>query len=113
MKFNKLKPFWMEDKESKELLSFRRSVYNHPSWKRVRNAALDRSPFCERCREQGKLVGGEEVHHIVDLKEIYLNKEIDNRLVFDIDNLEVLCKKCHSKESYKQGIGRKTDKNGK
>jgi 5-methylcytosine-specific restriction protein A len=50
--------------------------------------------LCEKCEERGLIVPAAEVHHI---REISLAPD----LALDFNNLESLCKTCHSQESYK------------
>ena len=67
----------------------RNAFYVSIAWRRLRLYKLSQTPFCERC---DCLKVATEVHHI---KEVKTNPEI--RL--DINNLESICKSCHSKHT--------------
>ncbi len=61
-------------------------------WQRVRKMFLSRSPVCVRCEREGRIVPATEVHHIKD-------RRIFSELAYSMDNLEALCKPCHSQQS--------------
>lgn len=68
------------------------SFYTSPAWRRLRRYKLSMFPLCERCLDRGLTVPAIDVHHI---------QEIDVRpeLALDYNNLESLCKTCHSQET--------------
>lgn len=66
------------------------AFYVSTPWRRLRVYKLILTPFCERCLPD--LEYATEVHHI---KEVKINPE----LRLDIENLESLCKSCHSKHT--------------
>ena len=84
--------------------------YCSSDWKKLRRVKLMNDPICEEC---GKAYAN-EVHHIKSLENNY-----DYRL--DYDNLQALCKPCHSIETRKEmqqrgitpGIKKKAYKPGK
>ena len=57
------------------------------AWKRIRDTYVASHPLCERCKQQGKLVPTQEVHHILPLSEGGTHAR---------DNLIALCQSCHS-----------------
>ena len=59
-------------------------------WHEIRDLYIAKHPLCERCREAGRLVPAEEVHHILPLIEGGTNAD---------DNLMSLCKSCHSSKT--------------
>ena len=61
--------------------------YGH-DWRQIRNRYISMHPLCEVCLLSGKLNPADEVHHIVSL---------DNGGTHDDDNLQSLCKSCHTK----------------
>lgn len=66
-------------------------IWEFPSypdnWQEIKQKALERARFrCERCGDAGVPL---DVHHIISLSKGGTN---------DIDNLQVLCRKCHSEE---------------
>lgn len=68
----------------------RRKFYKTPEWKMLRRIKLTHNPFCSEClRKDNHYTIAEDVHHIVDIKE-----DPTKSLVYD--NLESLCKSCHS-----------------
>lgn len=67
------------------------SFYHGVKWKRLRESVLTRDNYlCQDCLSANKLVGAEEVHHIIEVKEDW-----DKR--YDESNLISLCKSCHRK----------------
>ena len=57
-------------------------------WRKLRALFLSANPFCEMCKQEGRLTDATEVHHIKPLSEDGTN---------DIENLMALCKPCHSR----------------
>lgn len=66
-------------------------------WRKLRKVKLLNNPICEECKK----AYATEVHHLIPLEDNY-----DLRLSYD--NLQSLCKPCHSietrKEMQKKGI---------
>lgn len=88
--------FWIEDQDPRGPFHYKskNSFYASPPWRRLREYKLLIDPFCERCKERDEIVPAEEVHHIVEIS-------VDPDRALEYDNLESLCKTCHSKESAK------------
>jgi 5-methylcytosine-specific restriction protein A len=57
-------------------------------WRRISKQFLQRNPLCEHCKEYGRLTPAELVHHKKPLSEGGTN---------DYDNLQALCRSCHTK----------------
>ncbi len=75
--------------------------YHRQVWKRLRAAKLNDDPLCVLCQEQGRTVVATEVDHIIDRKE-------RPDLALDWDNLQGLCKSCHSGKTartQRRGVG--------
>lgn len=70
-----------------------RKFYTSKVWRNLRAYKLSLQPFCERC-PKSLLTIATEVHHIKEVK-IYPG------LKLDINNLESLCKSCHSSHTAK------------
>ena len=66
-------------------------VYNSSRWRKLRRLILCESPLCVACQKQGIVRPGQEVDHIISMQ--------DGGLPFDIENLQVLCKECHSRKT--------------
>lgn len=60
------------------------------SWQRIRQQQLNRQPLCEACNARGRIRAAQEVDHIVPLSDGGTN---------DAENLQSLCKSCHSKKT--------------
>ena len=67
------------------------------AWQRLRLCHLRDHPLCEKCLAKGKVVPGEDIHHIKSPFN-YDNMTIDMQLAFDDNNLQTLCKTCHQEE---------------
>ena len=67
--------------------------YDSRVWRKVRVMVLAEEPLCRKCYQQGLVVPATEVHHLDH------NPHNNAR-----ENLESLCKSCHSRETM-QGRG--------
>jgi 5-methylcytosine-specific restriction protein A len=65
-------------------------LYDKAQWKRLRKQQLEREPLCKYCQGAGLIVQAGVVDHIKPHKG-------DERLFFDSDNLQSMCKTCHDK----------------
>jgi 5-methylcytosine-specific restriction protein A len=61
-------------------------------WRSYRNAYIQQHPLCELCEQQGRLRPAEEVHHKLPLSDGGTH---------DWENLQALCKSCHSRITIK------------
>jgi 5-methylcytosine-specific restriction protein A len=57
-------------------------------WRKVRAVYLSKHPLCELCQQAGKLVPATEVHHKIAIADGGTDAD---------DNLQALCKPCHSR----------------
>jgi len=62
-------------------------------WQKVRTAYLSKHPLCHECEKAGKLTPGTEVHHIIPVASGGTDRD---------DNLQSLCKSCHSRITAKE-----------
>ena len=62
-------------------------------WRRIRESYIATYPLCEKCKQEGRLVPAEHVHHVIELKDGGSN---------EFDNLLSLCKSHHSTIHYKK-----------
>ena len=74
-------------------------IYNSKQWKNLRLLTLLNDPLCTACKAQGKIVPAEEIDHIIPMQE--------GGLPFDSDNLQPLCKECHSRKTLNEVRPRK------
>ncbi len=63
-------------------------IYGRMQWRRLRKMVLNEQPLCAHCRDKGKLTAANEVDHIDN-----------NPWNMARDNLQALCKPCHSKKT--------------
>jgi 5-methylcytosine-specific restriction endonuclease McrA len=69
----------------------RSNDYNTRRWQKFRRERIAEHPYCARCNGTERL----EAHHRI--------KPNGNELLFyDPTNIEILCKKCHWKETQKE-----------
>lgn len=66
-----------------------KKFYASKEWKATRLHMLSVNPFCARCKSNGVIKEGTDVHHITDL----IN---DWSLRLTLTNLMTLCHECHS-----------------
>lgn len=71
------------------------AVYNTGTWRKLRVEYLKEHPLCGRCEKKGFLKLAEHVHHIVELSN-GKNLMEKRTIGFDMNNLEGLCKECHT-----------------
>lgn len=67
-------------------------LYNTAKWLKLRQLILSEQPFCVICNDIGLIVRATEVDHIKDHCG-------DTALFYDCDNLQPLCKACHSSKT--------------
>ncbi len=66
-------------------------LYNSRSWQVVRQHHLSRHPYCVFCEIYGRKTGATEVDHILPVRK--------GGDPYDPDNLQSLCKSCHSRKT--------------
>lgn len=69
-----------------------RKWYNTERWKAVRKIVWNRNPLCVECQKLGVVREATDIDHIVPHRGDY-------DLFWDIDNLQGLCKSCHSSKT--------------
>ncbi|WP_017732726.1 HNH endonuclease [Nafulsella turpanensis] len=69
--------------------------YSSAAWQKVRVMKLQHNPLCEECERQGILNPGNEIDHIISITIRW-----DLRLSWD--NLQTLCKPCHSRKTMEE-----------
>ena len=79
--------------------------YKSAEWKACRESYAKKACYlCERCGEPGEIV-----HHKTRVKPETID---DPRVLYDFNNLEMLCRQCHGKEhgdEYKERDAHKFD----
>ena len=78
-----------QNDKSKRIRKDYHNLYNTTAWKRLRLQLLSRRPICQRCKKYNKITTAIDVDHIQEHKG---NRD----LFFNINNLQALCKSCHS-----------------
>lgn len=71
----------------------RHTFYTSPTWKAIRILVLNRDIYCQECLKSNIYTVATEVDHIVDIVD-------DPSKCMDLDNLQGLCKKCHSRKTF-------------
>lgn len=67
-------------------------------WRLLRARYLAQHPNCAECDRQGKLTPAEVVDHITPHRG-------DQNLLYDPDNLQSLCKRCHDEKTAREDGG--------
>lgn len=90
--------------------AFTQPFYSSPAWKACRAAYIKSvGGLCERCRKNGRITAGAEVHHKVRLTPQNVN---DPRVALSWSNLELLCEACHKAEHRKTARRWRCDERG-
>lgn len=66
-------------------------------WQKVRKSYLEAHPLCVQCAKQGKYVRATVVDHIIPHRG-------DQKLFWDQNNWQSLCKSCHDKKTLTEDI---------
>jgi len=69
----------------------RNQFYSRRPWRELREYVLSQNPICVMCQSRGLTVLAEEVDHIVPMSK--------GGEPYDLDNLQPLCKSCHSRKT--------------
>ena len=89
--------------------AFAKQFYSSKAWQDCRNEYAKRQHhLCENCLAKGIYRPGEIVHHVIHLDPITIEKP---EIALNFDNLELLCRVCHSKIHDHPGKGRWTEIN--
>ena len=79
--------------------------YDKKRWRPMRSTHLAKNPLCAACQSQGRVTEATEVDHIRPHKG-------NVKLLYDPNNLQSLCKPCHSHKTATEdggfGLRRKT-----
>ena len=74
---------------------FSRHIYHTSEWERVRQEAWARDHgMCQECYTRGRVTPAELVHHITEITPANIN---DPDVTYNLDNLECVCRECHSR----------------
>ena len=68
-------------------------LYNLKRWKDLRLRVLKNNPLCNMCKAQGRMMPANEIDHTIPHND-------NPKLFWDLDNLNALCKPCHSLKTY-------------
>jgi len=78
-----------------------RKLYATVAWQRIRQRILSEYPFCVLCEAQGIVTKATDIDHILD----HIG---DTILFYQRNNLQALCKSCHSsKTALSRGFAKK------
>lgn len=68
-------------------------------WRNARDWHIGEHPLCAECERQGIVKAGEHVDHIIPFRGI------EDPLRLDADNLQTLCRECHSRKTAREDGG--------
>ena len=71
----------------------RHKIYRTSRWQKLRDYKRRRNPLCEECLRQGIMTPAELVDHIIPIE--------DGGAIFDLENLQSLCRACHNRKHSK------------
>jgi 5-methylcytosine-specific restriction protein A len=67
------------------------SLYNSRKWRKFSHQLRKDNPLCKMCLDEGRTYESQMVDHIREINK--------GGSIWDINNLQCLCNKCHSKKS--------------
>lgn len=73
----------------------RQKFYHSVEWRNLREYILAHEPFCRRCKALGVITPATECDHIRDITD-------DPENCLNVDAIQPLCKKCHSRKTAKK-----------
>ena len=83
-------------------------LLNSPRWREVKRVVWQRvNGLCEDCLKQGIYTPGVDCHHITPVETANTLQEME-RLCYDVNNIRLLCIRCHSDTH--RGMGKGTRK---
>jgi len=88
-------------KESNNYEKYRKTAHQrgyNSKWRKARKAFLARNPLCVHCKQEGKSTPATVVDHIEPHKG-------NQRLFWDKNNWQPLCKTHHDKKTFTQDMG--------
>jgi 5-methylcytosine-specific restriction protein A len=65
--------------------------YQSAAWQNIRALKISRTPYCEQCYAEGRMIFAEIVDHKVEIA--------DGGAKLDIANLTSLCRACHNRKT--------------
>lgn len=75
---------------------FAKAFYGSKAWKKTRAAYRKAAGgLCERCFSKGIITPGEIVHHKIEITPDNIN---DPTITLSFNNLELVCRECHTEE---------------
>lgn len=74
------------------------ATYGSTRWRKLRLIVLNHTPLCAECAANGHVSMATEVDHIKPHCG-------DEKLMWDVDNLQGLCHECHSRKTVKEDGG--------
>jgi len=80
---------WLKNrKEYMKYVNFRWGIW--------RKEVFERDKYiCQECGDEGRKGAYLEAHHIIPMREIFINKQYN--LIYEVSNGLTLCRKCHMK----------------
>ncbi|SCY25922.1 HNH endonuclease signature motif containing protein [Alkaliphilus peptidifermentans] len=72
-----------------------KKLYKTGKWQKLRRQVLANHPLCKVCKINGRIIKATVVDHINPHKG-------DEKLFYDIENLQSLCKSCHDSKTAKE-----------
>lgn len=95
---NNISPSWIIKKKSNNSsgwTSTGNKAYHTQRWKRLSKMVLNRDPICKICNDKPSVLS-DHIEPVTQGGDMY-----------DMNNLQGLCVKCHNKKSAKEGAARR------
>lgn len=96
-----IRPHWVPERKAFKNLNSEKnkSVYNTRKWRSFSKTFKLNNPFCVKCLDKGITKASKVTDHIQRVN--------DGGDIYNLNNLQALCKSCHNSKSGKEGHGYK------
>ena len=89
---------WQVARKPQENRKFENPWYHTRAWRKLRAAMLAENPLCVECLKNGITKASRVCDHIKNVSSGKTAEERE-RLMWDVNNLQMLCDACHNKKS--------------
>lgn len=94
---SKVNRSWVKEYKPFERAMDNSDIYNSWPWRKLSKRIRESNPLCKHCEQLGIITKGVVADHIIPIAR--------GGEVFNEDNIQVLCERCHNIKSSKESRG--------